>query len=359
MKIAIICDSLSGGGAQRVVLALAKTFNADVYTGYKSSNSKELKEVNIKCVLLKREFRPYSIFSFYLLNIFKNDFIKEYYDIYIFSGNHCISAVDKYKPNIWYCHSPSRMLYVERERILKEESFVRKINNTLCYWFLLKSDQIYVKKFDLIIANSNTTKLRIYKIYGKKTGEKVKIIYPPVNIEEFRWKGQGDYYLSTARLIASKRVDLIVKAFMKMPNKKLIIVSSGSQENYIRKIAQDYSNIIIYGLVSEKKLQSLIGNCIATIYIPFNEDFGISPLEGMAAGKPCIGVKEGGVKETVINKKTGYLCPKNPTVSNLIDAVNFMTPSVAIKMRTNCEKQVKLFSKAVFLKNMKNILSDM
>lgn len=356
MKVAIICDSLTGGGAQRVVLCLAKTFNADVYTGYKSSNSKQLEEVNIKRILLKKRFRPDAIFSFYLLNLFKHNFIKKDYDIYIFSGNFCISAVDKYKPNIWYCHTPSRSLYVERKRILREGSLKAKISIELLRYLLHKQDQYYAKKFNIIVANSDTTKERIYKAYGDDLKNEVVLIYPPIDIKAFKWEGQENFYLSTARLVPMKRVSLIVKAFRKMPNKNLIVVSTGSEMKIIKKLAEGYPNIDIRGALTDKELQNLVGSCIATIYIPFKEDFGISPVEGMAAGKPCVGVAEGGVKETVINGKTGYLCPANPNIDDLIKAINFMNPSRVLGMRKACEEHSGLFSKEKFLAKMERVI---
>lgn len=358
MKVAIICDSLTGGGAQRVVLNLAKAFNADVYTGYKSSNSKQLEEVNIKRILLKKRFRPNTIFSFYLLNLFKHNFIKKDYDIYIFSGNFCISAVDKYKPNIWYCHTPSRGLYVERKRILREGSLKAKISIELFRYLLYRQDQYYAKKFNIIVANSGTTKERIYKAYGYDLENKVVLVYPPIDVKGFKWKGQEDFYLSTARLVPMKRVSLIVRAFRKMPNKKLIVVSTGSEMKVIKKLAEGYLNIDIRGALTDKELQDLVGNCIATIYIPFKEDFGISPVEGMAAGKPCIGVAEGGLKETVINGKTGYLCPANPNINDLIKAVNFMNTSRALDMKKTCEERSRLFSKEIFLSKMGKIINS-
>ena len=73
----------------------------------------------------------------------------------------------------------------------------------------------------------------------------------------------------------------------------------------IKRIAKDAQNIEVQGWIDEERLSNLIGRCISTIYIPRDEDYGISPVESMAAGKPVIGVREGGVLETVVHGETG------------------------------------------------------
>ena len=365
MKIAIICDSLGGGGAQRVVLALAKAFNADVYTEYINTSSKELENININTISTVRRNFPFSfINSFYHFWKFKNILITKKYDLYIFSGGNCIGLAERLKPNIWYCHTPSRQLYLRNDKSMMKYILRNKMGDYLYHFLFYKYDQYFAKNFDMIIANSNNIKERIFSAYGANLSKKVFIIYPPVDIEKFQWIKQGGFYLSTARLTTAKRVRLIVKAFQKMPNKKLIVISTGPEISYIKKLSEGYENIIIRGVldakdaISDNKLLDLIGKCIATIYIPYNEDFGISPIEGMAAGKPCIGVSEGGVRETVIHNKTGYLCPAYPKIDDLIKAVKFMSPLKALSMRKDCEEWVKKFTKEVFLEKMNRMIKE-
>jgi glycosyltransferase involved in cell wall biosynthesis len=107
------------------------------------------------------------------------------------------------------------------------------------------------------------------------------------------------------------------------------------------------------GLVTEEKLRDLIGNAIATIYLPHNEDFGMSPVESMAAGKPVIGVREGGLMETVVHGKTGMLLSPEINREELIDAVSALTPARALQMRRACEERAQLFSQDLFLDKMR------
>ena len=362
MKIAIICDQIGGGGAFREIKSLAKAFDAHIYAGHginieSTITNEDLKTLNVKRILGKM-YKSGLITSLFAICKFRNFSIKEEYDLYIFIGSICISLVDKLKPNIWICNSPSRGLYLGKENP-NERSTKARIFNILFFKFFYNYDQYYAKKFNTVIAISNTVKDRIFKAYGKNNifEKEIKIIFPPVDVKQFKWKEQGDYYLSTARIASYKRISLIVEAFKKMPNKKLIVISTGPQLEYIKKSVKGYSNIILQGKVSDKELQNLISNCIATIYIPYEEDFGISPVEGMAAGKPCIGVAEGGLRETIIHNKTGYLCPSNPKVDDLIKAVKFMSPSKALNMRKGCEEWAKKFSEEIFVERMNKLIN--
>jgi len=124
----------------------------------------------------------------------------------------------------------------------------------------------------------------------------------------------------------------------------------------LQALAKDYGNIRFTGWCDEQQLQKLIGCCIATIYIPPDEDFGMSPVESMAAGKPVIGVAEGGMLETVIHKKTGLLISSEPNEELLINAVKNMTSHKALDMREACEARADIYRTEVFINKMKDIL---
>lgn len=98
----------------------------------------------------------------------------------------------------------------------------------------------------------------------------------------------------------------------------------------------------------------IFARCLATIYIPIDEDFGLIPVESMAAGKPCIAANEGGLKETVVDGKTGFLI--EPTVKNLISAVRDLTPEKAEKMKQDCVKRAKKFDISVFYEKFDEIV---
>ncbi len=206
---------------------------------------------------------------------------------------------------------------------------------------------------DVVVANSVNVQQRLWHYLGVES----VVIYPPCEIDGFRWLGQGDYYLSVARLDPLKRVDVIVEAFKKMPHQKLVVASTGGEAARLRDLASGSGNIVFAGQVNDSQLAELIGHAIATIYVPVDEDFGMSPVESMAAGKPVIGCASGGLVETIVDGVTGRLLPAEVRPEDIVAAVSEMTSSLAMGMRQACEDRVRLFDKTVFCTKMTELLA--
>lgn len=280
-------------------------------------------------------------------------FIKDYEKV-IFSGSSAPVAV-KHRAgggNILYCHTPPRFIYDLKAHYLNTVSLWKKPLLHALIAYVQPKYESAIEQMDLIIANSKNVKQRIAHYLNKRA----IVIYPPCNIKAFKWQEQGDFYLSTARVEPYKRVDLIVKAFLNMPNKKLVVASGGSALDELKQLAAGANNIYFTGWCEFNDLKNLMGNCIASLYLPMDEDFGMSPVESMAAGKPVIGVAEGGVKESVIDGVTGVLCPENPSVDDIVDAVCFLGSEKALAMRAHCERRAKLFSADIFIEKMRRLL---
>lgn len=270
----------------------------------------------------------------------------------IFSGSLSLLAHKRIAgPKTLYCHIPPRLLYDQQRFYLKQVPWYQvPAMMGLMRWYRTCYEAA-VRDMDLIIANSRNVQRRIKHYLGRES----VIVYPPCDIDAFEWQGQGDYYLSTARLDSLKRVDMVVKAFLQMPGKKLVVVSGGSEWDRIRHLAAGAPNITVCGWVDGPELRRLVENCIATIYIPKDEDFGMSPVESMAAGKPVIGVAEGGLLETLIHNQTGILLAADFTPADLQSAVGAMTRQKALSMRRACEEQAQQFSRERFLKQINQI----
>jgi len=277
-----------------------------------------------------------------------------HYDKVIFSGSNAPLAIKnrQQQGNILYCHTPPRFIYDLKQHYFNTIPFWQKILLKLLIAYIQPKYESALAKMNLVIANSKNVQARL----KTHLNQDAIVIYPPCHIEKYQWQTQGDYYLSTARIEPYKRIKLIVEAFKKMPDKKLIVSSGGSQLAELKLLAQGCLNISFSGWCEESKLVALVNNCIATLYLPIDEDFGISPVESMAAGKPVIGVYEGGVVETVIDHKTGLLSPQNPTIEDVINAVNQMTPTFALSLKENCQQRAKLFSADIFIEKMRLIL---
>jgi glycosyltransferase involved in cell wall biosynthesis len=143
---------------------------------------------------------------------------------------------------------------------------------------------------------------------------------------------------------------------MKLRDKKLVVASGGSELPFLQSLAQGFDNIIFTGWLEESTLRTLIGKAIATLYLPINEDFGMSPVESMAAGKPVIGVAEGGLLETVRHGETGTLLLVPLSLESLIDAILQMTPRQARQMREACSHRAALFSREIFRDKMLSVV---
>ena len=212
---------------------------------------------------------------------------------------------------------------------------------------------------DGIAANSANVAQRLSDYLGI---EGVEVIHPPVETGVFRWLDAGDYYLSTARLEPYKRVELVVRAFMEMPNRQLVVASGGSELPALKQLAAGYGNIRFTGWQSEQQLRELIGRCAATVYVPVDEDFGLSPVESMAAGKPVIGVAEGGLLETVQQGETGFLINKDhfsqgdTAVHAICEAVATLSLADIQGMRAACEQQAKAFDVKIFNRKFRDFI---
>ena len=349
-------ESAEGGG--RLCLVLACEFLTDLGYGFKVQNHPYFKssqfagkEYDLRSYTRLPIWRQYKLARAFQK---KTLFLKEY-DTVIYSGFYSPLAIRNHghRQNIYYCHTPPRFIYDQRDFYLSLIPFWQRPILLGLIRYLRPFYEDAVSRMDTIITNSENVQLRIQKYLGIDS----QIIHPPCETEKFNWLGQEDYYLSTARLDPLKRVDIVVKAFLDMPEKKLKVISGGPDMPKIKKLAQKAENIQVLGWVDERMLVELVGRCVATIYIPRDEDFGMAPIESMAAGKPVIGVAEGGLLETVVDGETGILIKAAPSPEDVMQAVQEITAKRAKDMREACERQAKLFDKDVFVNKIQEVFA--
>ena len=354
-KIAILVDSLAQqAGVERVILAIAKQFNADIYVGeYRPKKTfPAFRQLRVKQIF-RRSIRGLGHFG--LRSAFARLRLRGY-NAYILHGAASLEAARQHTPNLWYCNAPSRWLYdLYHEELEKRRGLARLAFASVCAWLRYR-DQNNVRHVTTIIANSKNVRKRLQRFYKRDAA----VIYPPVKTSSLRWRGQGAFYLSPARLDPIKRVDLIVRAFQKLtlPHHKLIITSTGPDHERITRLANHYPNITLRGAVSEEELRRLYGRCIAALSTSYKEDFGLIPVEANAAGKPVIATNSGGYRETVIDGKTGILIDEPVTPDKIVAAVKKMTPSRAARMRKACERNAKRFDLKTFNKQIEHVLAE-
>lgn len=357
LKIAIFQDYFENiGGAEKLVLSLAKQLNATIITtNLNKSALKHMEIENIKIINLgmlpKHVFLKHWAVS---LKFFLCDFSKDF-DFFIFSGNRSIFASKKHKPNLWYCHTPERAVYDLYSFYRNQMNFFDKIIFTfgaLTFRFLTNQS---IREVQKIVCNSENVKKRIQKYLRQKA----KIIFPFADTKKFYFSKPGGYWLSVNRLYPSKRVELQIETFRKMPEQKLIIVGDfvkgDPSEEYAKKIFSNApKNIEFTWMVKEHELARLYANSIGFITTSRDEDFGMTVIEAMASGKPVVAVNEGGYLETVLHKKTGLLV--NANIEELISAVKKISKNPK-KYKLACIKQAKKFDISKFVKKIKMEMS--
>ncbi len=126
----------------------------------------------------------------------------------------------------------------------------------------------------------------------------------------------------------------------------------------IKKMAEGHQNITILGWIDDNQLLDYLGRCLATIYIPIREDFGMSAVESMQAGKPVIGVAEGGLLEIISDHKNGLLLKPDFTTPDLAAAVRQITPDLAKTMEISCQETAAKFGEQSFVEGMKNAIKS-
>ena len=321
IKIALVHDWLSKdykGGAEKVLKEIGlvlskKNLNYDLYTLVNHLDKENLKELNQQKIFTsiiqnlpfsKKHFHKYlPLFPFAI-----EQFDLDAYNL-VLSSSHSVAKGVITSPDqlhISYIHSPMRYAWDQMHIYLNESSY-KKLKLTILLRLILQSlrkwDYISSVRVDKFIANSSFTAKRIKKYWGRES----EIIHPPVNTNYFLPnENRGDFYLSVSRLVPNKRVDLLVKAFNKI-DCPLIIVGEGPEKKDLQIIAN--KNIKFLGFQKDFEIKKLMENCRAFIYAGI-EDFGIAPVEAMAAGAPIIAYGKAGILDTV-NCITSN--SKNPT----------------------------------------------
>lgn len=201
--------------------------------------------------------------------------------------------------HLCYCLTPARFLwnyadYVERERI----GHVARAALPLFIAGLRAWDRRAAERVTQFVAISETVRARIAAYYQRAA----PIIYPPVEVERFDVStARDDYFLILSRLVPYKRIDVAVQAFNAL-GLPLVIAGEGRDRARLQALAK--SNVRFVGRVSDEQARAWLARCRAFIF-PGEEDFGITPLEANASGKPVIAFAGGGALETVVPGVTG------------------------------------------------------
>jgi glycosyltransferase involved in cell wall biosynthesis len=360
LRVAIVHDwMVSPGGAEKTVLALHDIWpDAPIYTAaYIPEKFPEFAGADVRTTWLDRialAKKKHQLFSVPRAWAFKSLDLSDY-DVVISSS----SAESKYVktgPNtlhICYCHTPIRYYWSDYDWYRKHPPFgafngVARLMLPAIIGSLRRMDYRAAQKIDYFIANSANVAARIQKYYHRDA----TVIYPPVATEQFTVPHHAkDYYLIVGRQVAYKRLDLAVDAFNRLGFKLKV---AGTGEEVARQQPRSKPNIEYLGRVSEAELTELYAGAKAFIFPP-EEDFGITPVEAMAAGCPVVAYARGGALEYVVEGETGtFFDQQTPdALTAAIKRCEKLTFSDA-KLRAHAAQ----FDQSVFSKKIHKFVDD-
>lgn len=240
------------------------------------------------------------------------------YDV-ILSDSHSFAHHAPKRPgalHVNYFHTPARSLWLPEIDDRASSGHLAPIKRLIARR-LRALDLEAAKKPDVLFANSRTTAARILRFYDREVDA---VIYPPVDTEKWRdVERVSDEcgLLMWGRLIDYKRFDLAIEA-ARATGYRLQIVGTGPSEDKLRQMAAGSKKIVFHGRLPDADLKSLMGRCFAVLF-PGYEDFGIVPVEAMAAGLPVVAYGAGGASETVL-PEYGELFHEQ-TVDGLVEAI--------------------------------------
>ena len=349
-KVAIIADWLTNlGGAERTILALAKVFpHAPIYTSvFDPDRAKPFAEKEIRTSFLQGWplWRKHQLYSALRPLAFES-FDLSAYDVVISSSSAEAKGVIT-RPetlHICFCHTPTRYYWSDTHAYGKRLEFgmlnpLARIAMPRLLHRLRRWDALASRRVDRFVANSRNTGNRIRKYYRRPSD----VIYPFVDTQQFvpHENPTADYLLVVSRLIPYKRVDLAVEAANRC-KVRLIVAGDGPERKKLEALAGP--TVTFVGRPSDAELVDLYQHCAAFLF-PGEEDFGITPLEAMACGRPVIAFGRGGALETVVDGKTGIFFHEQ-TVDALAAAIEALQlPKLTPKA---CRARAEEFSEAVY-----------
>lgn len=277
------------------------------------------------------------------------------YDL-VLSNSHSVAKGVLTGPDqlhICYCHSPMRYAWDLQHQYLQESAMGRGLSGWLTRWILHRirfwdvRTAIGVDKF---IANSEFVARRIRKVYGRDS----TVIYPPVDITAFPMCAEKDgFYLTVSRLVPYKRVSLIVEAFNRMPDKKLVVIGDGA--NFQSTKAKARSNVAMLGFQRSEQMQQYMQRAQAFVFAA-EEDFGICVAEAQACGTPVIAFGKGGVLEILrditSDQPTGLFFDEQ-TPEAIIQGVRLFEKEKERFDPRSCRQNVTRFSKERFCREFR------
>ena len=340
------------GGAEKWALRMAQHYGAAVYcTAYdKDRTFSEFKKIRVNVISnplgflfawMPKKVRENISFTLSFMLFAKPPGV----DVVLCSSAPSEFASFRNSRAVWYCHSPSRLAYDAYDDKVSKAGAIEKPLYALPIAVFRLLDRMAAGRAAKIFANSRNVQGRITKYLGAES----EVLYQGVNAGEFRFRGISDFFFYPSRIAPYKRFEFAIEAFRIFKGKNpasrhsLKIVGFLDRKNredvqYCRKITSLMGGLgEVVANPSDAAFRNSYGDCCCALYTPKEEDFGLVPLEAAAAGKACIGVNEGGLRETIIDGKTGFLVENQEQMAGKIELMA-KHPGLFIVMGKNARR---------------------
>jgi len=366
MKIALVHDYIKEmGGAERVLRVLADMYpEAPIYTAFRARGSvaddcfkdREIKESWLAPVL--KMGKLYSPLRFLTPLIWRTMNLSDY-DLVITSSSWYITRgfkVGEKTKVICYCHTPPRHLYgYETSAGDWQKYWPVRLYAAVVGHYLRKYDFKSAKEVDFWVANSKNVKGRIAKFYQ----EEAEVVYPPVDVRKFegfsKKAKKKDYFLIVSRIVGAKGLVEAARAAKKVGFDLKIVGKKEGAEGMVGKIEKaGGKRVELLGRVDDKEIGKMFAEARGFIALAREEDFGITPVEAMAAGTPVIAFNGGGFKESVVDGKTGLLIEGTDTETLRKAMLQFNKMKWSKKM---IQQQARKFTREEFEKGIREVIN--
>ena len=368
MKIAIAHDWIYGGGAEKVVEALHQIYpDASIYTVFCTPEWRKRLDDKVVTGYLGRwpMNRLHKFTSVFQQWWFAGLDLSAFDVVISSSGNGAARFVlSNYKGgtrpvHIGYTHTPTHFYYRKYDEYMKNPGFrpywLSRLGLKTLAGYLRKKDTAAARKIDTLLANSTFIATDIKKYYGRDSD----VVYPPVDTARFqkiprtskKAHAKTPNYVIWSRHVPYKRFDIAVEA-CNLLGANLTIIGTGPETARLSKIAGPTVKLV--GYVSDRELELIAAESTAFLY-PSDEDFGIAPVEAMAAGIPVVAYRAGGALDYVVPGETGEFFDAQ-TVESLVEVLKKFDASKydSTKIRAKAEE----FSVQKFKANIRHVVDE-
>lgn len=354
MRVAIVHDWVTTlGGGEKVVLTLAAALDADIFTSEVDPSvvrNAGFEQVRVRGIATLHRTQPWRMIG--ATRAFSR-LALDGYDVVVISGNWAVHSARHHHPNLYYCHTPTRVFYDLRESWLAslpatQRPIARVWSRVHRSW-----NERALPHLDQIVANSRNVQARIRRVWGRDS----VVVHPPVPTSRYRFEGVGDFWLDVTRLSHEKGLGLAVETFRRLPRERLVVVGGaprGTDRTAFIRALRPPSNVEFRDTVPESDLVDLYARSRGVISTSVDEDFGMTAVEANASGKVIVAADGGGYRETQIDGLTGFLLPADPQAfANRIAA---LTPSDLESRAEACRNQARKFDASVFVERMRTLV---